>query len=571
MRNFGNKALRMNSKNLPCRGWLLAISLIFSLAVSAQVTIRESTPGPVAPTFEDPPRLMVGIMVDQMRFDYLTRFWNQFGEGGFKRLVREGFNCRDHHFNYAPTSTGPGHASVYSGTTPSRHGIIGNSWFDKETGKQVYCVGDTTQTSVGTSSEAGKHSPHRLQVTTITDQLRLHHQRRSRVIAVALKDRGAVLPGGHLANAAYWYEGGETGNWISSSYYMDSLPDWVVAFNESEAAERYRTPWNTLRGINTYAESGLDDVPYEGLFRGESAPVFPHDLPALWEENGKFDILRSTPYGNSLTLDFALQAIASEELGVDIIPDFLAISFSSTDYVGHKFGVNSKEVQDTYLRLDQDLTRLLEYLDENVGEGEYTVFLTADHGAGQVPAYLQDLKIPAGYQNTGEIGKKFRDFVQFRYGNTGIVRAFSNSQIFLDHQVLRSLDLSPREVQETLASELLGYEDIQEVYTAYQMWNTDYVEGTAAILQNGFHQKRSGDVLVVPKVATPDYSPTGSTHGSPFIYDTHVPLIFFGKGIQKGSSTRRTHIRDIAPTLAVLLGTAYPNGATGLPVSEALK
>jgi hypothetical protein len=352
---------------------------------------------------------------------------------------------------------------------------------------------------------------------------------------------------------------------------MDSLPDWVATFNESEAAERYRTPWKTLKGINSYAESGLDDVPYESPFQGEEAPVFPHDLPALWDANGNFDILRYSPYGNSLTLDFALEAIEAEELGADIIPDFLSISFSSTDYVGHKFGVNSKEVQDTYLRLDQDLARLLDYLDRKVGEGEYTVFLTADHGAGHVPAYLQDLKVPAGYWDTGQLGTKFRDFVQFRYGNTGIVQAFSNSQVFLDHQVLRSLDLSPREVQETLAAELLGYEGIQEVYTAYQLRNTEYTEGIAAILQNGYHQKRSGDVLIVPAPATPDYSPTGSTHGSPYIYDTHVPLIFFGKGIQKGTLTRRTYIRDIAPTLAVLLGTAFPNGATGLPVSEALK
>lgn len=553
------------------RLWLLASFLMFSLGANAQVSIRETKPGPASPSFEDPPRLVVGIMVDQMRSDYLTRFWNQYGEGGFKRLVGEGFHCRDHHFNYAPTSTGPGHASVYTGTTPSRHGIIGNSWFDKETGTQVYCVGDSTQTSVGTNSDAGKHSPHRLEVTTITDQLRLHHQLRSKVIAIALKDRGAVLPGGHLANAAYWYEGGDTGNWISSSHYMDSLPAWVVDFNESEAAERYRTPWKTLREINTYAESGLDDVPYESPFQGEAAPVFPHDLPALWEANGKFDMLRSTPYGNSLTLDFALRAIDGEQLGTDIIPDFLCISFSSTDYVGHKFGVNSKEVQDTYLRLDQDLERLLDYLDRKVGAGEYTVFLTADHGAGQVSEYLRDLNIPAGYLNTGEIGTNFREFVQFHYGNTGIVRAFSNSQVFLDHQVLRSLELSPREVQETLAAELLGYEGVQEVYTAYQMWNTEYTEGMGAILQNGYHQKRSGDVLIVPAPATPSYSPTGSTHGSPFIYDTHVPLIFFGKGIQKGTLTRRTHIRDIAPTLAVLLGIAYPNGATGLPVSEALK
>ena len=541
------------------------------LGFQAQVTIHERNASGHVPSFQDPPRLVVGIMVDQMRFDYLTRFWHQFEDGGFRRLVSEGYHCRDHHFNYAPTSTGPGHASVYTGTTPSGHGIIGNAWYDKELDQQVYCVGDSTQTSVGTDTRAGAHSPHRMGVTTITDQLRLHHQMRSKVIAVAIKDRGSVLPGGHLANAAFWFEGGEKGHWISSTFYMDALPEWVSDFNASGAAESYRRTWDPLKNLNTYAESGPDDVPYESPFRGEAAPVFPHDLPTLWEENGGFDILKGTPYGNSLTLDFALEAIKAEELGADIITDFLAISFSSTDYVGHKFGVNSKEVQDTYMRLDRDLARLLKYLDRNVGKGEYTVFLTSDHGAGQVPAYLRDLKVPAGYLKTGEIQKKFQEFLRFTYGRTDIIRGQSNNQIFLDHQILNNLGLSLKEVQETLAAELTGYDGIHQVYTAYQLRYADYREGIAAIVQNGFHQKRSGDILIVPAPETPAYPATGSTHGSPHIYDTHVPLIFYGKGIRKGESIRRTYIRDIAPTIAVLLGTAFPNGATGLPISEVLK
>ena len=551
--------------------WFLPVFLLCSLSLSAQVSIRERGRTAAGPAFEDPPRLVVGIMVDQMRFDYLTRFWNEYGDGGFRRLVGEGFHCRDHRFGYAPTSTGPGHASVYTGTTPSMHGIIGNSWYDKETDAEVYCVSDPEYKSVGTDSGAGQHSPHRMTVSTITDQLRLHHQMRSKVISVALKDRGSVLPGGHLANAAYWFEGGVSGNWISSSFYMEALPQWVVDFNNSNAASSYKKPWETLRKINTYAESGLDDVPYEGTFNGEAAPVFPHDLPALWEANGHYDILRPTPFGNSLTLDFALEALRAEELGQDIIPDFLAISFSSTDYVGHRFGVNSKEVQDTYLRLDQDLERLLKYLDKEVGEGEYTVFLTADHGAGEVPAYLRDLKMPAGYLNSGDHRKEFIEFVQFTYGSTDIIRAMAGNQVFLDHGILRNLDLSPAGVQDALAGELLGYEGIQEVYTAHQMRGTEYTEGMAAIIQNGYHQKRSGDIIMVPAPETVAYPGTGSTHGSPYNYDTHVPLIFYGKGIRKGELVRRTHIRDIAPTMAVLLGIAFPNGATGFPIAEALE
>ena len=544
--------------------------LLSAPGLTSQVSIREGGPSGRVPTFQDPPRLVVGIMVDQMRFDYLTRFWNEYREGGFKRLVAGGLNCRDHHFGYAPTTTGPGHASVYTGTTPAVHGIIGNNWFDKESEESVYCVSDSAQRSVGTESRAGEHSPHRMEVTTVTDQLRLHHQMRSKVIAIALKDRGAVLPGGHLANAAYWFEGGASGNWISSSYYMEALPQWVVEFNNSGAAASYKKPWETLKKINTYAESGLDNVPYESPFAGEQAPVFPHDLPALWEANGGYDILRPTPFGNSLTLDFALEAIRGEQLGADIITDFLAISFSSTAYVGDKFGVNSKEVQDTYLRLDRDLERLLEYLDEEVGKGEYTVFLTADHGAGEVPAYLRNLHVPAGYLDTGELRRKFSEFVQYTYGGTEIIKSFSGSQVFIDYQILRNLELSPQEVQETLAGELLGYEGIQQVYTAHQLRHTQFTEGIGVILQRGYHQKRSADIFLVPAPETTAYSPTGSTHGSPHIYDTHVPLIFYGKGIRNGELMRRTYIRDIAPTLSVLLGISFPNGTTGRPIAEAL-
>jgi len=510
-------------------------------------------------------------VVDQMRYDYLTRFWDQYGEGGFKRMVNEGFNCKNNHFNYAPTSTGPGHTSVYTGTTPSMHGIIGNDWFDKESGEDVYCAGDDSYASVGTTSDAGQMSPHRMLTTTITDQLRLHTQKRGKVIGVALKDRGAILPAGHAANAAYWFEGGETGNWITSSYYMDELPQWVADFNESNTVENYKKPWNTLKPIETYMESGLDANNYEGLQKGETTNTFPHDFPAIWEQNGQFDLLRRSPYGNSITADFALAALEGEDLGADTITDFLAISFSSTDYVGHFYGVNSKEIEDTYIRLDQDLARIFSVLDEKVGEGEYTVFLTADHAAINVPSYLMDSKIPAGYLDMGGMQAKFAEFLQYKYGTTDVVRDLSNYQLFLDHKILANLDVDLEQAQKDIAMELLSYEGIGQVYTGYQMWENEYSEGIPYILQNGYNQKRSGDVLLVPNTGYISYSRTGSTHGSAQIYDTHVPLLLFGKGVKQGSTVNRTEIPDIAPTIATLLGIAFPNGATGQPIGEVLE
>ncbi len=516
------------------------------------------------------PKLVVGIVVDQMRYDYLTRFWGHFGEGGFKRLVNEGFNCKNNHFNYAPTSTGPGHASIYTGTTPATHGIIGNKWYDKETEDKVYCASDDSYASVGTTSDAGKMSPHRMNVTTITDELRLHTQMRGKTISISLKDRGAVLPGGHTANAAYWFYGKDEGSWVTSSFYMKELPKWVSDFNASNKAEKYKKPWTTLKNINTYLESGPDNNNYEGKFSGETAPIFPHDLPKLWDANNKFDILKTSPFGNSLTADFAIEALKEERLGADNNTDFLAISFSSTDIVGHWFGVNSKEIQDVYIRLDADIERLLKALDKKVGKGAYTVFLTSDHGAIDVPSYLKDQRIPAGYFEFDSIKPKFDTFLKYTFGTTDIIKDFSNYQFFLNHKIVKNLDMEIADVQQTIAEELLRYEGIDRAYTGHQMWANNYTQGIPYILQNGYSQKRSGDVLVVLAPGVISYRITGSAHGSPQIYDTHVPLLFYGKGIKKGSTVVRTEISDIAPTIATLLGIAYPSGTTGKPIVEVL-
>ncbi len=548
---------------------LSSFILVLFVAFSANSQKKDKTEGAIP--IKVSPKLVVGIVVDQMRYDYLTRFYNHYGEDGFRRLVEEGYNCKNNHFNYAPTSTGPGHTSVYTGTTPSTHGIIGNNWYDKEDDVDVYCASDDTYNSVGTASNVGKMSPHRMTVTTITDELRLHTQMKGKTIAIALKDRGAVLPGGHTANAAYWFHGEDEGKWISSTYYMNQLPDWVNDFNSSGKAQSYKKTWNTLRDINTYIESGLDNNPYEGLFQDEVTPTFPHSTPNLLDKTRDFEFIKATPYGNSITADFAIEALKQENLGKDAITDFLAISFSSTDYVGHKYGVNSKEVQDTYLRLDEDLARLFKALDKNVGKDEYTVFLTADHGAIDVPGYLKNQRIPAGYVDYETTKTKFSEFLKFKYGTEDIIKNFSNLQFFLNHKIVKNLDLDLKDVQETLALELLSYDYVDRVYTAYQMWQNDYTSGIPYILQNGYNQKRSGDILLVLKPGTISYPVTGSTHGSPQVYDTHCPLLFYGKGIKKGSTVARTEIPDIAPTIATLLGISFPSGNTGQPIAEVLE
>ena len=538
-------------------------AILFSFAAKAQKN-------PVKSNEYERPKLVVGIVVDQMRYDYISRFWNGYSEGGFKRLVKGGFNFKNNHYNYAPTSTGPGHASVYTGTTPASHGIIGNDWYDKEIGASVYCVADNTYASVGTASAAGQMSPKQLLTTTISDQLKLHTQSRSKVIAIALKDRGAVLPGGHTADAAYWFHGKKEGSWISSTFYMEALPSWVTQFNR-KVPQQYKKPWELLKSEKAYTQSGLDKNNYEGAYRGETAAVFPHDLVSLWEANGSYDILKATAYGNSLTADFALAALKGENLGKGIDTDFLAVSFSSTDYVGHQFGVNSREIEDTYYRLDLDIERLLKALDAQVGSGNYSLFLTADHAAVQVSTYLQDLKIPSGYFDSKVFKENLNTYVADHYGSEDLIENISNYQVFLNRTLIAQLDIDLEDMQEDLAQFILQDPAVERSYTAYQMWGEEYTKGIPYILQNGYNPKRSGDVLFVLKPAVISYSKTGSTHGSPQIYDTHTPLLFFGKGFKQGASFERSEIPDIAPTVAAMLGIAFPNGTTGKPLTEVLE
>ena len=516
------------------------------------------------------PKLVVGIVVDQMRYDYLTRFESKYGNGGFKRLINEGFNCKNNHFNYIPTYTGPGHATIYTGTTPKYHGIISNNWFDKEIKKTIYCVSDTLYEPVGTQDSYSKVSPQKMKVSTVTDELRMATQMKGKVIGIAIKDRGAALPAGHSANGAYWFQGGQEGNWVTSTFYMNKLPNWVEKFNNSDAAENYFKTWNTFYKIDTYVESGLDQNDFEGGFKGKPFATFPYELSKLKDYNNGFDILKSTPYGNNLTTDFALAATEGEKLGRDEITDFLTVSYSSTDYIGHNFGVNSKEIEDTYIRLDKDIERFLNFLDEKVGKGEYTVFLTSDHGAVDVPAYLKSVNIPADYFNSTDFKSKLNEFVTKKFKASDLIESISNNQVFLDRSTINLLELDLEDVQEGIVNEIINYKHIDKAFTATTMGSVYFDTGIEAMLQMGFNQKRSGDVLYVLDPAVISYGKTGSQHGSGFNYDTHVPLLFYGYGIKKGSTTVRTEITDLAPTISALLNISFPNAAVGKPINFVL-
>lgn len=518
------------------------------------------------------PKLVVGIVIDQMRYDYMYKYYNKYSEDGFKKLMSQGFNCRNANFNYAPTYTGPGHASIYTGTTPSQHGIISNDWYVRKTGRSMYVTDDSTVSTVGSPNVAvGKMSPANMLATTVTDELRLSTNKASKVIGIALKDRAAILPAGHLANGAYWFDS-ETGNFITSTFYMQDLPMWMKIFNDGHLAQKYVSQsWNTLLPINQYTESAADNNPYEGLFPGENKPVFPHEIKKMWKPND-FEVIRYTPFGNTITKDAAIAAIEGEQLGKGNATDFITISFSSTDYVGHMFGPQSVELEDTYMRLDRDLGELISYLEKAYGKDGFLLFLTADHGVAYVPQQLKDDKIPAGYFNNGAMIDSLKEYLNTIYGNGNWISSYINQQVYLNRNLIAQKNISLKEVQEKVAAYLLKFDGVANTYTACQLSATTFNHRPEVYLQDGFNMQRSGDVSVLLKPGWFEShgGTTGTTHGTPYSYDTHVPLLWYGWHINKGSSSAAVSITDIAPTVADMLSIGQPDAATGKMITDML-
>jgi predicted AlkP superfamily pyrophosphatase or phosphodiesterase len=516
------------------------------------------------------PKLIVGIVVDQMRWDYLYRYNDRYQTGGFKRLLGEGFTCENTHIDYLPTETGPGHSCIYTGSVPAIHGIAANNFYIQSTGYNMYCAEDTTVQSVGTTSKAGLMSPRNLQASTITDELKLATNFRSKVIGIALKDRGSILPAGHTPDGAYWFDD-LTGNWISSTYYMKGLPAWVDKFNSLKLPGTYLAkPWTTLYPIDTYKQSTADNTPYEGMFRGEKAPVFPHDMPSIRGEG--FSSLRATPSGNTLTLDFARAAMEAEQLGKGTQTDFLAVSLSSTDYVGHQFGPNSVEAEDVYLRLDRDLASFLTYLDTKVGKGNYTVFLSADHGAAHNTAFLKDHNIPSGLFDGSAATTALNTMLEDQYKVKRAVLAIDNYEVNFNNVAIANAKADAEKIKQDCINYLRKQPG---VLYAVDMLKANEASVPADIREriiNGYNAERSGTIQLILK---PGYFAgrykTGTSHGVSSPYDTHIPLVFMGWGIKHGSLNRDTHMTDISATLAALLHIQMPSGCIGKVIPEVIK
>lgn len=517
------------------------------------------------------PKLVVGIVVDQMRWDYLYRYFNKYSDGGFKRLLQQGFTCENAYINYLPSYTAVGHTCIYTGSVPSISGISGNDWVEQLTGAHVYCTDDSTVQSVGIGYSAdGKMSPRNLLVTTITDELRMATNYRSKVVGISLKDRAAILPAGHTANAAFWMDD-SSGNFISSTYYMSKLPAAVENFNKQKNIEKFLNgEWNTLYPIESYVESDTDNKPYEGKLTGETASVFPHNIKAAYTKNhGSF---RSTPFGNSLTLDFAKMILDAYELGQGTSTDFLTINCASTDYVGHLFGPNSIEVEDTYLRLDLDLASFFSELDTKLGKGQYLIFLTADHGAASAVGYSQENRIPSGLFVSKEILANLDQLIQQKYGLTNSIRSAGNYQINFNLEKIKLANADLDGIKNLTVDFFKKQPGVSYAVDIDKIQDAPIPEPIRTMIINGYNFKRSGQVQIVFQPGwLESYARTGTTHGTWNPYDTHIPLIFMGWDIRPGASAAHINMTDIAPTLATLLHIQPPNGNIGTPIVDLLK
>ncbi len=536
---------------------LLTVTLMFIFSLNAQQRTAAKT---------ERPKIVVGIMVDQMRWDFLYRFQDRYGEGGFKRMLREGFNCDNAYIPYAQTVTACGHASVYTGSVPAINGIMGNEWYDRGLGRTVYCVEDGSVTTIGGNSNAAPMSPKNLLVTSICDELRIATNFKSKVVGIAIKDRGGVLPAGHTANGAYWYDSG-SGNWVTSTYYMEELPSWVKFFNNRRIVDSlYKLNWNTLYPIKTYTQSDEDDKIYEGKSQGDAKPVFPHMLNATGGTN--YLAISATPHGNTMTVEFVKAAIQGEGLGADDITDFLAVSFSSPDYIGHQYGPNSIEIEDTYLRLDKEMAALFTYLDGKFGN-QYTVFLTADHGVANSPGYSKEKKLPGGVINAANSSGIMK--TNNKYNIPRLMEANANGQIYLNRKAIDTAKLSFSEVKKYLVTELNKDPGIFYAFDNEEINDALLPTEVKERFINGLNVKRGGDVQVILNSGYLSWGTTGSSHGSWYPYDAHIPVVFMGWGIKSGHATRDVHMTDIAPTISTLLKIQMPSGNIGKVIGEALK
>jgi predicted AlkP superfamily pyrophosphatase or phosphodiesterase len=487
-------------------------------------------------------RLVLLISIDQFRYDYLTRFRDEY-KGGLDRLLSDGADFVNANLEHYPTVTAIGHSTMLTGATPALSGIVGNDWYDRQESKSVTSVSDDSTQILGASAGAGS-SPHRLLVSTVGDELKRARRDHPKVIGMSLKDRSAILPSGHMADGAYWYDS-KTGNFISSTYYFRNLPDWVEAFNKRRSIDKYAgVEWR----FDNSSPAGVQKMPEAGDKLGGA--------------------VYSSPFGNELLEQFAEEAIRQEKLGQHDSTDLLTVSFSSNDAVGHTYGPDSPRVHDMCVRTDHELEKLFSVLDRSIGMQHVLVVLTADHGVMPEPEQLERDRMPAGRLTNTALFDPIRQALVARFGAGEWLVKTAGASPYFNRTLIAQKSLDPAEVERVAAAAVSGVPHVSRVYTRQQL-SLGQVPGDklSQRIVRSFNSVRSGDleILLEPYWIR---EPTGSTHGTPYSYDSHIPLIFMGPGIKAGRYVGPVALNDVAPSLATILDIETPSGSVGRALSE---
>jgi predicted AlkP superfamily pyrophosphatase or phosphodiesterase len=520
------------------------------------------------------PKLVIGIVVEQLRYDQLEKFRDRFSENGIRRLLNEGTYFKNASYNYMLTQSAPGHATIATGTEPAFHGITSDNWYLPLRNEMIYCTQDNTVNPVGGSFEAGLHSPVNMLASTFSDELKMATNGKAKVFSIGLKESSAILSAGHSANGVYWYDN-TTGTWMSSTWYMDSLSAWVNDFNAMRLSDSYlNSSWSLLRQKEDYADCLPDSNSFEAGFGGVS--FFPYDLKKMSSKgliNVKRDysILRETPFGNSFTKDFAIRLIREEKLGRHDMTDFLAICFSSTDYIGHRFGPSSVETGDAILRLDKDIEQILNFLNDSIGKRNVLIYFTAAHGVSEIPAVLEKNRIPAGYFKQTEAMQLLKSYLNAAYGQGDWVKGYYEKQIFLNRILIEDAKITLEDIQKKVSRFMVQFSGVASAYPYTAFETNDFSNGNLKRIMNSFTPQRSGDVIITLNPGWVEKNDYVTDYNSPYEYDSHVPLIWYGWTVNRATVTRKVNLTDIAATLSSLCKVPYPDACTGEPLIELMR
>jgi len=518
------------------------------------------------------PKLVVGITVSGMRYDYLSVYWDKFGDDGFKKMASTGANCKNARYNYLITEPSVGFATIATGAKPSAHGIVSDFWYERLSNQIIYSLDDSEQTTIEGTYGTGPYSPSALHSRTISDELRVISRFKSKSIGVSMDPQAAVLMAGHTATGAYWVDP-TTASWITSSYYVDSLPEWVREFNGKQYQDIYldRT-WEPLLPISEYSESMLDNNPYETGFNGQI--TFPYELSRISakdRDERDYSVLMSTPWGNTYTKDLAIAAIVNEELGQRGVSDMIHIGFNTTKYLADKYSTWSLEMQDAYLRLDQDIAHLLGFLDDQLGLENVVVYVTAENALADDPRYLEESRIPSGFFNYRTSISLLKSYLNAIYGQGDWVSFYYAQQIYLNHQLIEDSRLSLEDVQDRVARFMIQMGGVSNALQAYVLQRNNFTGGVYERIQNSYYQKRSGDVIIYLTPGWVEHSNVGRNGFAEFKFGPHVPLMFYGWKISRVTIPEVVSPADIAATIAYFLEISMPENASGKVISDLVK